>query len=206
MQSFYTEFIYAFIAIFPIVNPIGMAAIFYKMTYHQPPEIRQTLARQIACYAFVLLVAVLLFGSYILKFFGLSISLVQIAGGLVVFHSAWDMLNNREILNSAAGTGDSVFFPLTMPITIGTGTIAITLSLAGNIGAFDNKTSLLQYTAVILAILCVCVSVFLCYYSSEHVFKKLGTVGANVVTKLSAFILLAIGTGIIWNGINGLVH
>ncbi|MDA7741982.1 MarC family protein [Francisellaceae bacterium] len=201
-----STFIHAFIAIFPIVNPLGMSAIFYEMTKSATPKEQRKLARQVAINAFFLLIAVLFIGNYLLKFFGLSIPVVQIAGGLVVFHSAWEMLNATEKVSPDTEVGNAIFFPLTMPITIGTGTIAMTISLGSGIGYLDSFSNLFQYLSVSIAIICVCLLVWICYFFSGWVFQKIGVIGANVVTKLSAFILLAVGTGITWEGIQGLLH
>ena len=199
-------FIHAFIAIFPIVNPLGMSAIFYEMTKSATPKEQRKLARQIAINAFFLLIAVLFIGNYLLKFFDLSIPIVQIAGGLVVFHSAWEMLNATEKVSPDIEVSNTIFFPLTMPITIGTGTIAIIISLGSGIGYLDSFSNFEQYLSVSVAIILVCLLVWVCYFFSGWVFKQLGVVGTNVVTKLSAFILLTVGAGIIWKGIQGLIH
>ncbi len=194
------------IAIFPIVNPLGMSAIFYEMTRSETTKNRQAISRKIAIFSFFLLTIVLLVGNYVLTFFGISVALVQIAGGIVVFHAAWEMLNAKEKVNADTKTDESVFFPLTMPLTVGTGTIAMTISLGSRIGTLNSTAHLFQYIAVIAAIICVCLSVWVCYFFSGWVFQKIGVIGANVVTKLSAFILLAVGTGITWEGIQGLLH
>src|SRR5262245_17500902 len=85
-----------FAALFPIVNPLGCAPIFFGLTRTYPQSAQKILARKIAAYGFVLLIASALFGSEVLAFFGISLFVVQIAGGLVVAATGWNLLNQPE--------------------------------------------------------------------------------------------------------------
>src|SRR5271169_6706390 len=126
-----------FAALLPIVNPLGMAPIFAEMTLGYDTGIRRTVAMRVAINGVVLLVASLFIGSYILQFFGISLAAVQVGGGLVVTVAGWRILNrkgdlpdrkaesqpsNEEILSQA-------FYPLTMPLTVGPGSIAVAVTL-----------------------------------------------------------------------------
>lgn len=203
-------FVYAFVSLFSIVNPIGMSAVFLELTKHFTDEERHTAAYLIALYGTILLLATFFIGPYILKFFGISLPSIQVAGGILVFYSAWGMLNTKpkprsadEKLESPKGT-DNIFFPLTMPITAGAGSIAVTIALAARFGKehiFDIK----NISAVIAAIIFVFITVAICYRYADSIFNKLGKTGTSVVGSLSAFILLAIGVTVIWEGILGLV-
>jgi multiple antibiotic resistance protein len=82
-----------FAALFPIVNPLGGAPIFFGLTRNYPPSAQKLLAHKVAACGFVLLIVSSLFGSEILAFFGISLSVVQIAGGLVVAATGWNLLN-----------------------------------------------------------------------------------------------------------------
>src|SRR5881396_4290727 len=90
-----------FAALFPIVNPVGDAPIFFGLTRNYPQSAQKVLARKIAAYGFVLLVVSALFGSEILAFFGISLFVVQIAGGLVVAITGWNLLHQPEDDSSA---------------------------------------------------------------------------------------------------------
>lgn len=120
--TFINEFLYAFIALFPMINPITMASPVYSMTQNASYQERIRLAWKITLYGTCLLLGTLLVGPLVLKFFGLHPADMKVAGGLVVFSIAWKMLNatkddnktvtediNREDVMSLA------FFPLTMP-------------------------------------------------------------------------------------------
>lgn len=205
------DFLYAFIAIFPIVNPIAMSSVFYGLTQHASHAARKKLALQVSIYGTLLLLGVLLIGPFVLSFFGLKTADIRVAGGLVVFSIAWKMLtfsrepeskkveqdkNNDDVTSLA-------FFPLTMPITAGAGSIAIVVALATQ--AIETDSNLIQYIAIALAIAAIFVLVYLCYRYSDTIFKKLGKTGEKVVSSLSAFILLAIGVSVIWSGLQILI-
>ena len=117
-----------FAALFPIVNPVGCAPIFFGLTRNYPQSAQKVLARKIAAYGFALLMISSLIGTEILAFFGISLFVVQIAGGLVVAATGWNLLNQPDDNDSAQqkqtpGTLEDAlehaFFPLTLPLTVG---------------------------------------------------------------------------------------
>ena len=203
-------FVYAFVSLFSIVNPIGMSAVFLELTKHFSDDERHRAAYLIAIYGTVLLLATFFIGPYILKFFGISLPSIQVAGGILVFYSAWGMLNTKPTspladkkLESLKGA-DNIFFPLTMPITAGAGSIAVTIALAVRF-AKEHRFDIQNISAVLASIILVFITVAISYRYADSIFHKLGKTGTSVVGSLSAFILLAIGVTVIWEGILGLV-
>ena len=129
----------AFPALFSIINPIGGAFIFLAATRRLSNDVRTNLARQVATYSFFLLNASMLIGAFVLRIFGISIPVLRVAGGIVIALSAWKMLNagedtgEREAAVEEAGVRDAghmAFYPLTMPMTMGPGTISVAIALA----------------------------------------------------------------------------
>ena len=197
-------FLYAFIALFPMVNPIAMSSVFFKMTKYASDEQRKKLSTLVALYGAILLLGTLLIGVYILHFFGLQSADIRVAGGLVVFSIAWNMLNpsHKDAKSNESSIDDIMglaFFPLTMPLTAGAGSIAITIALATQANKASNILD--QYISIALAIVAIFFLVFVCYRYSAVIFKILGKNGSNVISSLSAFILLAIAISVIWSGI-----
>lgn len=200
----FNYFLYAFIALFPIVNPVAMSSAFFSMTKYATDEQRKKLAMLVTLYGTALLLGTLLIGPYLLRFFGLQAADIRVAGGLVVFSIAWRMLNpSKEEIKTNTSNGDDImslaFFPLTMPLTAGAGSIAITIALATQAHKASNMID--QYIAVALAIMAIFVIVFFCYRYAATIFKTLGKTGSTMVSSLSAFILLAIGVSVIWSGL-----
>ena len=130
MVSFLEIALLAFTTLFPVANPLGMAAVFLSLTRQYPLAAKKILARKIAVYSFALLAVSLLLGTRVLEFFGISLAVIQIAGGLVVAATGWTLLNRREddqAETHVSGTLEDAlghaFFPLTLPITVGPGCI-----------------------------------------------------------------------------------
>ena len=201
----FNYFLYAFIALFPLVNPVAMSSAFFNMTKHATDEQRKKLATLVTIYGTTLLLGTLLVGPYLLSFFGLQPADIRVAGGLIVFSIAWRMLHppREPEAKQKQSNGDDVmhlaFFPLTMPLTAGAGSIAITIALATQAHKASNMMD--QYIAVALAIIAIFILVFFCYRYAATIFKVLGKTGSVVVSSMSAFILLAIGVSVIWSGI-----
>jgi multiple antibiotic resistance protein len=201
-------------ALLPIVDPLGGAPIFIAMTVGLTPIERARMAKSVAINSFLLLIASVLIGAYVLDFFGLSIPAVQIGGGMVVCAIAWSLLNRPNsppalaqegpTTTAAEDLGQRAFYPLTMPLTVGPGAISVALTLGAN--PTKGLRPLVE-TALghAFGILVVTVSVYLCYRYANRIVRTLGPIGTGVVVRLSAFILLCIGVQICWNGLHTLI-
>jgi multiple antibiotic resistance protein len=202
-------FLFVALALFPIVNPLGMAPIFLSYTAGVDDTTRARLARRVAYNSFVLATAALLVGSHVLKFFALSLPAVQIGGGLVVAATGWRLLNRGEEdakARAPAASADAVmagaFYPLTMPLTVGPGSIAIMLTIGSSApNALSNSRELLMEAAGgLIGVAAVTWSIYLSYRYADRILTKLGPSGINVLLRLSAFILLCLGVQILLNG------
>jgi len=200
-------------ALLPIVNPIGSAALFLALTEGHPAPLRQTLARKIALNSFFLLAGSVLVGTYVLRFFGISIPVVQIGGGLVVLATGWSMLNQKdgEIKGDAQVAGRvqpeaalaQAFYPLTLPVTVGPGSISVAITLGANLHGGEFNRALLIVDALIASAI-VASLVLLCDWYAEPLSRKIGQAGMSVTVRLCSFLLLCIGVQIVWNGVSAL--
>jgi multiple antibiotic resistance protein len=201
-------------ALLPIVDPLGGAPIYLAMTVGLSAAQRATMAKAIALNSFLLLIASALVGAYVLDFFGVSIPSVQVAGGIVVCMIAWSLLNSEDSPpavsrdEAQAATSEDLskraFYPMTMPLTVGPGSISVALTLGANPPP-GFRVLLLTALAHGVGILLVAASVYLCYRYADRILSKLGPTGTSVVVRLSAFILLCIGVQICWNGLHALI-
>lgn len=205
--------IFTFMAMIPVINPIGLAPIFLSLTKQYSPQERQVLAKRVAIYAFFIYFVVLLAGTWIINFFGLSIPIIKIAGGLMLFSIAFNMFKSSPSVSEEEKTetlnksGDIAFCPLTMPVTVGAGSMAVAMAVGAGIidrGKFD-FVAISQLFGAVLGIVLLVLSLYICYYFSDRIFAKLGKVGTDVVTQLSAFILLAVSIQIVWEGVKTLL-
>ncbi|HEY1891247.1 MAG TPA: MarC family protein [Steroidobacteraceae bacterium] len=194
-------------ALLPIIDPFAGAPIYLAMTSGLSPEERARTAKLVALNSFALLLGSILIGAYVLDFFGVSVPAVQVAGGVVVCALAWSLLNGPTAPEvsaaNAPATADSLtsraFYPLTMPLTVGPGSISVAITLGAN--PPRNLRALLTTTvAHVVGVLITVVAIYLCYRYADRLVRRLGRTGTNIMIRLTAFILLAIGTQIIWNG------
>lgn len=201
-------------ALLPIVNPLGGAPIYLAMTASLTHDERSRMAKAVAINSFLLLIASALIGAYVLDLFGLSIPTVQVAGGIVVCAVAWSLLNSPNSPPTLVGNGPSTvtpvefsqraFYPLTMPLTVGPGSIAVALTLGAN-PTRGLRPLVVTALAHAVGILIVAVSVYICYRYADRILKKLGPTGTSVAMRLSAFILMCIGVKIFWDGLHALL-
>ncbi|HOB51404.1 MAG TPA: MarC family protein [Acidobacteriota bacterium] len=209
-MGFLHGMLFAFLALFPILNPPAMSPVFRMLTGRVSDEERHKLALLIGCYSFALLTALLFVGGWLLKLFGISIPVISVAGGLLLFHTAWRMLNREPKISAGEQEElqtrmlDRAFFPLTMPVTAGPGSMAITLTLVPE-GSILEVATLVQFAAVTAGIALAALSIFLFYRFSGVILGRMGKTGQATINQVSAFILLAIGVQIVWNGVRGLL-
>jgi multiple antibiotic resistance protein len=208
MNALASTFFLIYAALFPVINPLGCAPLFLGLTQTSTPAERHTLARGVAINSFVLLLASLLIGSHVLVFFGISLPVLRIAGGLIVTTFGWKQLNAGEDADDAPTHNKrpaDAFYPLTMPLTVGPGSISVAIAL----GSQRPKVSGLSHLALLglaalAGVAAVCVTIYLSYRFADRVVALLGPSGTNVVVRLSAFILVCIGLQIAWSGLDDL--
>ena len=211
----FASFVAVFAALFPIINPLGDGPLFLNMVQGCSEDVRKKLARSVSINCFFLLFGSMLIGPQLLLFFGISLSALKLAGGAVVIGVGWSLLNQQSSSgsnsNQSAGLTDataagSAFFPLTMPLTVGPGSIATAISLAAaeqstkDFHYVDHMPALIGAT---LALVALSISIYLVYRESSGIQRLLGVSGTNVLMRLLAFILLAIGVQIFLGGLNG---
>lgn len=197
-------------ALLPIVGPLSGVPIYLRMTAGIDAATREPLARLVAFDSFLLLFGSSIAGRYVLNFFGVSIADVQLAGGLVLCAIAWSLLMAPEGADAAPRPPPGqvtpavdwrprAFYPLTMPLTVGPGSVSVALTLGAH-RASTIRDSLFGALADAIGMAVVAASVYVCYRYGEVILRKLGTTGAVVVTRLSAYLLLCIGVHIGWAG------
>jgi len=204
----------AVVALMPIVNPLGSAPVFLSMSADLPTAARRQLSRKVAWDSFLLLAAAMLVGSHVLRFFGISVPIVRVGGGLLVIANGWRLLNaedqpsadkppvqnawEREVARRA-------FYPLTFPLTVGPGSISIAITLGA--GVSSRPTSgVTDVLSVLVGVAIVALTVYLSYRFASRLIALLGDTGAIVFLRLSSFILLCIGVSIMWGGIADLIQ
>ena len=191
-----------FPALFSIVNPIGGAFVFQSLTSDADPAVRGSLARAVAVYSLAVLLVSLWGGSVVLSFFGVSLAALRCAGGVVIALNAYRLLNapEREAVETSKASEDMAFFPLTIPITAGPGTISVAVALSSKHppawqGLFW------YYGGLSCAGIAVALTIWLSYGSAHRITRLFGEHGARTFARLMAFLLLCIGVQVLITGV-----
>ncbi len=204
-------FLLAFGALFSIVNPLSGAFIFFGATQGLDARTRAHVSRWVSIYAFSIVAASLYIGAYVLSFFGITIPVLRVAGGIIVAMSGWHMLNEPDATQQRRSQTPNpksitvppsrlAFYPLTMPLTTGPGTISVAISIgAGRPSGFH--APLLEFFIETLAAVALLVGlVYLFYRNAARLADLIGPTGTTIVVRLSAFLLFCIGIQVFWNG------
>ena len=213
-------FLIAFSVLLPLINPLGSALVFLGLVGDAPPKVLRSLARRIAINNIVFLGVFEILGATILNFFGISLSIVQLSGGIVVAAMGWAVLNERsagaDSRNKQEETGktaepdtshleEGVFYPFTFPITSGPGTLVALLTVTAHISDKNLTHNILAHLGVFLAIVALSVLCYFCYAYAPKITKKIPPSTAHGILRVIAFILLCIGIQIAWNGLSALL-
>jgi multiple antibiotic resistance protein len=206
---------FGFISLFPAVNPVGSAFIVDPLLTGLNRQERKNAVKKVTFYCFIICTASALAGSWILKLFGISIPIVQLAGGIMICRMGWQLLTtedpvkgDQETAHPRRRSGDIdnlLFYPVAFPMTTGAGTISVILTLS----AHENEKSLLDHFlnlgALFIAIVLMCVMIYICYANAPRLIHKLGPRGEQIVNRLSAFLVFCIGMQIAYSGIHQLM-
>lgn len=217
MIAFAKALIVVPVTLLPIVNPIAVAPIFLSMTGPLEEKVAARLAKRIAFNCFLLLIGVVFTGSHVLDFFGVSLPIVRVAGGIIVGMAGWRLLNDqgKDSLHSSVAASANTwtreemrqhsFYPFSFPLTVGPGTIAASITIGTQLPARPVDWLITSFASV-LGVLLTTIVIYLCYRYARHMEGFIGNVGATVLLRLSAFILLCIGVEIGWSGLSELIE
>lgn len=209
-------FALAFSALLPVINPLGSALVFLGFVGNAPASVFRDLARKIAISTTLFLMVVELIGAGLLQFFGISLPVVQVAGGLVLASMGWKLLNQQdrdtnpgpaEVSEVSYGSlKQKIFYPLTFPVTVGPGCIVVMLTLSAHASV---KQSVLQngmaHLGILLALVALSGTVFLCYRYAPKITERISPSTAHGILRIVAFVLVCIGVQITWNGVESLL-
>ncbi|WP_166416420.1 MarC family protein [Cochlodiniinecator piscidefendens] len=192
----------AFITLLVVIDPIGLAPLFVALTSGMPNEQRRAIGLRACATGAVLLTLFGMFGEAVLGFAGISLSAFRIAGGILLFLTALDMLFERRTQRrkgQSAQAHDPSIFPLATPLIAGPGAIASMILLIGTGGG--TWTATFTVIGVMLVVIAV---VFLFFLSAGLIERALGETGTNVVTRLLGMLLAALSVQFVVDGIMSL--
>lgn len=217
LYSFIHLVFIGFVALFPVVNPIGTSFILSPYFSDLSRKDRAKVVKRIVFYAFSISALTLIGGHWILELFGLSVPVIQLAGGLMICKIGWEFLSNdqpkqnTEILTNITEQShmitlqEKLFYPITFPMTTGAGTIAVLFTLSANSEAKTLPSYLLNTAALLVSIIGICILIYIFYVNANRFINYMGSHGEKIVNRLSAFLIFCVGLQIAIQGITHLI-
>lgn len=201
-------FIYIFFALFSVLNPLGAVPIFIGLTQENTKKERSRISIWTAINVVIILTISFFVGEYVLKFFGISIDALRIAGGIVIMNSGFALLSggfsknrgvNKEVQHDAQSRNDIALTPLAIPMLAGPGSISLMIA------THQDNSGTLNQLLVCLAVLAIGLSIFLILRSADYISKVLGASGIVAISRIMGFIVLAIGIQYITNSVVNII-
>ncbi len=200
------------VTLFAPINPIGTALIMDPLLAGSSLQQRKAISRRIAFYCFLICVIAVFSGTWIFQIFGVSLPVVQIAGGIIICRMGWQLLSPEHSIKKAkeaAKPEDSenleqhAFYPLAFPMTAGAGTISVLLTLSARNEEIDLTQHWINLSALVIAIVVLCIVIYLSYTYTTAIIRRLGPRAEQIINRLSAFLIFCVGLQI---GFGGLSH
>jgi len=205
----------AFSALVPLVNPLGDALIFMGLVGAAPPAVYRTLALKIAISTTIFLLTIELVGTAMLRFFGISLPVMQVSGGLVLAAMGWNLLSQNEpdtkeaqakVDGPVLGSLErKIFYPFTFPITAGPGSIVVMVTLSAHASVRGALPDIAAHAGIALAVVLLSVAVYFCYGYAPTITAHVSSETAHGILRVIAFVLLCIGVQITWNGVEAML-
>lgn len=189
-------FIYIFAALFSVINPLGAVPIFVGLTQDYDKVERSRVSLLTALNVFIILIISFFIGEYVLKFFGISIDALRIAGGLIIVSSGFSLLTgkfnktrgvNKKVENDAQTRNQIALTPLAIPMLAGPGSISLLIAF------YQDYEKITEKIIAVLAILGVALVIYFVLKSAHYLSRILGASGIVAISRIIGFIVIAIG-------------
>jgi multiple antibiotic resistance protein len=215
VKELFAFFGLSFTALLPLINPIGSALFFLGIVGTAPAAVYHSLARSIAVRTALFLFVVQVTGARMLKFFGISLPVMQVAGGLALAVTGWQLLNQRApqttSTNGSVGNVNTesleskVFYPLTFPLTVGPGSVVVMVTVSAHASRETVVSAVAAHSGIAIAVLVLSAAVYVCYGSAPAIAARIRGQTVHGILRVIAFLLMCIGVQITWNGVDALL-
>lgn len=205
------------IALFPVVNPIGASFIVSPYFSGLSRVDRRNAVKKVAFSVLVFCTITLLVGHYILTLFGITVPVVQLAGGIMICKFGWEMLSatptegevqhteETDAVKKMSDLNNKLFYPIAFPMTVGAGTISVIFTLSAHSETVEMEHHLMNMGAIFVAILITSFSVYLFYTNASRVVRFLGSRNEQIVKRIMAFLIFCVGLQIALGGVSNLL-
>ena len=203
MKPEFTLFLTTFTTLLAIINPLEALPVFLELLEGKGDAEHRRIALKSCLYATALCIFFLVFGAYLLKLFGVPLSMIRIAGGIVLTRIGFELFapsgNGGGIAKQADPNANIAFMPLAIPLMFGPGAIATILGMTATVRQSSHE--LFSFAAIFVAILATMLVTYLCLAFAGGLAKRLGATGIDAVTRIVGFFVSAIGVGLVFDGV-----
>ena len=202
-------FIFLFAALFSVLNPIGTVPIFVGLTQDYTKKERSRVSLWTAINVFIILIISFFIGQYVLSFFGITISALRIAGGIIIASSGFSLLNgkfsknrgiDKKVQQDIENRNDIALTPLAMPMLAGPGSISLLIAF------YQEHNTAHEILISSFAILVVAFVVYVILRSAHYLAKYLGASGIVAISRIIGFLTIAIGIQYIISSVLSIVR
>lgn len=203
-------FVSTFTTLLAIINPLEVMPVYLKLLENRDKATHVAVARRACGYALLLLFFFLVFGTLLLKLFGVPLSMVRIVGGIILMKIGFSLFDPPSAPARAGGDGsapadeDVAFVPLAMPLMFGPGAIATVLGMASQLHAPFRQ--LPQLAAIAGAIVATMGVTYVTLVFAPAILSRLGHRGVDAATRIVGFFVAAMGMGLIFQGVTAAIH
>jgi MarC family membrane protein len=201
----FSLFIGTFTTLLAIINPLEVLPVYLKLLEKRDVRTHRQIARNSCIYALLLSLFFLIFGTLILRLFGVPLSMVRIVGGIILMKIGFQLFSPSPSgggmipANDVGQDANIAFVPLAMPLMCGPGAIATILGMASTVK--HSATELTSFVAIVAAILATMLVTYLCLVYAGKLSEKLGAMGIDAITRIVGFFVSAMGVALIFDGI-----
>lgn len=209
MRPSIIHFVSLFATLLAIINPLEAIPVFLHLLQGKDQEVHRRVALKSCLYALLLMFFFLLFGTLLLRLFGVSLSMVRIVGGIILTRIGFQLFAPSPTADMIPSGGDAggegvAFIPLAMPIMFGPGGIATLIGMAATMHL--SVGGLETYVASFLAILATMAVTCLSLIYAGKILTRIGPKGIDAATRITGFFVSAMGMALLFNGIVGFLQ
>jgi len=197
-----------FTTLLAIINPLEVLPIYLQLLAGKNEATHRAVARKSCFYALLLCFFFLLFGTLLLRLFGVPLAMVRVVGGIILMKIGFSLFMPQkpgESSLTAGGAGANIaFVPLAMPLMFGPGAIATIIGMASTVRHFSDVIA--SFVAIAAAIVATMFVTYLCLANAQRLTQKIGPMGIDAATRIIGFFVSAIGVGLIFDGVIEALH
>lgn len=221
LQDILYGFTTAFVALFPVINPIGNSFVVNGFINEMDEDDRKMAVKKIFLNCLVIGLGSIVIGHLVMLLFGLAIPVIQVGGGIIICKTGLEWLSGKGTMNQkimevsdetmqklyVEDVKSKLFYPISFPICLGPGSISVIFTLMANSSVRSNVLqSVANYVTIAVVIFLILLILYVLLMQGRLITRRLGNSGNLIINKLVAFITFCVGIQILVTGISKIFH